>query len=225
MRLKALYMDGPESVSAVGLEIETCTAGAGSSSGTSSVRRESSSTPQDMKTCVACGDDKPSIHVSRCPCSHEYCRDCLTDLFKTSITDESLFPPRCCKQSIPFGVNQVFLPSRVVTDFQAKEVEYSILNRTYCHENRCSVFIHPDDIQGDVATCSQCQSTTCTICRGASHEGDCPEDEATQEIVRLAAEQGWQRCQQCRRMVELDHGCNHMSELFSHNHIIMSQPC
>ena len=219
MKMKALYMDRPESVSTAAFETDICTAEAGTSSGTSSVKGESSSASPEIRTCVACNEAKPFFHVSRCPCSHEYCRDCLTDLFKTSTTDESLFPPRCCKEPIPLGVNQIFLPSGVVANFRAKAVEYSIPNRTYCHENTCSAFIHPDDFQGDVATCPQCQSTTCNICRGAGHEGDCPEDEATQEMIRFAAEQGWQRCQQCHRMVELDYGCNHISELFSCNRI------
>ena len=106
---------------------------------------------ENDRTCTACGDAVPFFHVARCPCSHEYCRECLTELFKASITDESLFPPRCCKQPIPLQLNQIFLPSRVVRDFRAKEVEYSVENRTYCHQATCSAFIPPHAVQDDLS--------------------------------------------------------------------------
>lgn len=57
--------------------------------------------------------------------SHEYYRECLAELFRASTTDESLYLPCCCKQPIPLGLNQIFLPLQLVRDFRAKEVKYS----------------------------------------------------------------------------------------------------
>ncbi|KFX97971.1 hypothetical protein V490_02511 [Pseudogymnoascus sp. VKM F-3557] len=59
--------------------------------------------------CEACGDETDFVDVGRVPCRHEYCRDCLQNLFKTAITDESLFPPRCCGQQIPLNKVRIFL--------------------------------------------------------------------------------------------------------------------
>ena len=51
----------------------------------------------------------------------------------------------------------------------------------------------------------------CAICKGALRVGNCPRDEAAQQELRLAQANGWQRCYSCRRVVELNYGCNHMS--------------
>lgn len=162
--------------------------------------------------CIACGDTLAPGKEVRCDCSHDYCVGCLESLVRAAITDESLFPPRCCKQPIPMQVIETFFTSAFILEFRAKEAEYGTSNRTYCHMATCSAFINPTFIEEDTATCSQCSVQTCSICKGPSHTNDCPEDETTQEILRIAAENGWQRCQTCRRMVELDTGCNHMSK-------------
>jgi hypothetical protein len=47
-----------------------------------------------------------------------------------------------------------------------------------------------------------------------SHAGPCSKepDEATQQMLHLASEQGWQMCQECGRVVDLiPGGCNHMT--------------
>lgn len=62
-----------------------------------------------IRQCVACGDDAEFFNVARVPCQHEYCRSCLEALFKASITDESLFPPRCCRQPINLSTARIFL--------------------------------------------------------------------------------------------------------------------
>ena len=49
------------------------------------------------RRCEACRMDKKFFDAARVPCRHEYCRDCLEDLFETSLEDESLFPPNCCR--------------------------------------------------------------------------------------------------------------------------------
>jgi hypothetical protein len=164
-----------------------------------------------QRRCVACMAYVPFFETMQCPCSHEYCRGCIADLFKAAISDESLFPPRCCGQHIPLGINQIFVPAKLVGEYRAKELEYNAPNRTYCHIPTCSTFIPPKFIQEDTGICVKCQSETCIICKGPSHEDHCPEDVAAVELLRLAAENGWQRCFSCRRMVDLSTGCNHIS--------------
>lgn len=164
-----------------------------------------------VRDCAACNADVPFFDSVRCPCGHEYCRACIAELFDASLSDESLFPPRCCGDSIPLGLNQIFLPSTLVRKYHAKELEYGTTNRTYCHEPTCSTFIPPSSIQGNVALCSRCGSQTCTMCKGQSHQEDCPEDITTQELLLYAKDMGWQRCLKCRTLVELNTGCNHIS--------------
>ncbi|KAG8423170.1 hypothetical protein J3458_000086 [Metarhizium acridum] len=184
---------------------------AAASSSKRAARPSTSTAAIEKRRCVACMTDVPYFETVRCPCTHEYCRACIADLFQSAINDESLFPPRCCSQPIPLGLNQIFLPARLAGQYRAKELEYSTKNRTYCHRATCSTFIPAPFIRGEIATCIKCQSKTCTICKGSSHDGDCPEDVATMDLLNVAAQNGWQRCYSCRRMVDLEVGCNHIT--------------
>ncbi|KAI6352793.1 hypothetical protein MCOR25_009287 [Pyricularia grisea] len=165
------------------------------------------------RNCISCGDEFEFTDVARCPCSHEYCRGCLGTLFETSTIDESLFPPRCCKQPIPLERNRIFLDSELVGRFKAKRLELETPNRIYCHDPECSNFVPPlfIDTAENIATCVRCEKKTCTTCKGEAHTGDCPEDPGLQQVLALAAEQGWQRCHNCKRVVELGTGCYHMT--------------
>ncbi|GJC89677.1 putative E3 ubiquitin-protein ligase ariadne-2 [Colletotrichum liriopes] len=174
-------------------------------------KKTANSAIQEERQCNSCLTSYAFTNVARCPCNHEYCRDCLQMLFETSLTDESLFPPRCCGKPIPVDNNRLFLPSKLVGEFRAKEVELSTPNRTYCHKPTCSTFIPKEFIQADIATCQRCNNKTCVMCKGASHKDqDCEQDTLTQDLLQIAAANGWQRCFSCRRIVELDLGCNHM---------------
>ncbi|KAI1138651.1 hypothetical protein F5Y05DRAFT_413273 [Hypoxylon sp. FL0543] len=173
--------------------------------------RAASRRSRRTKPCEACRDEKHFAELARAPCQHEYCGKCLTQIFQNATNDESLFPPRCCKQPIPLNQSLAFLAAGVVQEFRQKALEYSTPRRTYCHSNRCNVFILPTNYANDIATCNKCGSRTCMLCKGASHIGDCPNDERLQQVLQLAQEQHWQRCQNCWALVELIVGCNHMT--------------
>ncbi|KAK6852946.1 hypothetical protein PG995_011497 [Apiospora arundinis] len=161
------------------------------------------SRPHRARICISCGERRHFTDVSRAPCQHEYCRECLKRLFEESIRDETLFPPRCCKRPPPLDKNILFLPQAVVKTFREKAVEFSTPNRTYCHRKDCLAFIPPDRYVNGVAHCGDCAAKTCISCKGASHSGDCPHDEGLQQVIELARSVGWQRCKKCWAMVEL----------------------
>ncbi len=52
----------------------------------------------------------------------------------------------------------------------------------------------------------------CCTCNNKWHSSrECPKDAATQEFIKIAKEEGWQRCFNCSATVELKEGCNHMT--------------
>lgn len=167
--------------------------------------------PQATRECIACNDRFPPLALSRSPCSHEYCHACLVGLVRSSLQDESLFPPRCCGQHIPVENGRWFAPE-LVGQFKAKKLEYDTPNRTYCSDLSCSTFIPPAFIAGDVARCPRCSKRTCIHCKAPYHTGVCSKDAASQQILQLADENGWQQCYACHRVVELNFGCYHMSK-------------
>lgn len=162
------------------------------------------------RECIACGEAKEWEEVARVPCDHEYCRPCLEELFRLSMKDETLFPPRCDHQEIPLDFVRFFLPSDLAKEYEAKYEELSTKNRTYCHDRSCQAFIRTSPGE-ELATCPRCSKTTCVSCKSPSHSGDCPEDIALQQLVDAANTQQWQRCFRCNAFVELETGCYHMT--------------
>ncbi|KAM0233003.1 hypothetical protein ACHAPO_007468 [Fusarium lateritium] len=125
---------------------------------------------EGSRECVACRDQFPPLALSRSPCSHEYCRECLVGLVRSSLQDESLFPPRCCRQTIPVNTGRWFSPE-LVGRYKAKKMEYETTNRIYCSEPTCSTFVPPAFISGEIAQCPRCSRKTCTHCKGQQHTG------------------------------------------------------
>lgn len=166
--------------------------------------------PLEKIVCIVCSETKHFFDILQIPCGHNYCRTCIVQLFSLAITDESLFPPRCCRMEIQLDLADQFLNKEFSARFAKKAEELRTPNRTYCFAPSCSRFIPPADIYNDIATCSVCLERTCTVCKGAAHDGDCPYDTALQQVIEAANENGWQRCYSCKRLVELAHGCNHM---------------
>jgi hypothetical protein len=161
--------------------------------------------------CVACQAEHTFHDVARVPCGHEYCRACIADLFELALKDEAFFPPRCDGKEIPLARVRLFLPSHLAKSFENGYMELSTKDRTYCYKQSCSVFIPSTHILDGQGTCPNCNKTTCTICKSRSHTGDCPADQALQQLINTATTEQWQRCFECKRFVELLRGCNHIT--------------
>ncbi|KAM3480005.1 hypothetical protein MY8738_005208 [Beauveria namnaoensis] len=177
----------------------------------STVTNDSTPVDEDQDLiCVACDGaygENLAVSVS---CGHVYCWDCLACLFKASTTDESLFPPRCCKEPISLDDVKKWLPKELVIEFEDKEDEFTSADRTYCSNVNCSKFISPYGIHDGLGNCEACDVWTCTFCKGAEHDGACPDVPDKKEILAVAKENGWQQCYRCQHLVELNHGCNHI---------------
>lgn len=167
--------------------------------------------------CSACMDRHPRFDVLELSCKrkddiapHAYCRTCLVDLFECSLTDTTLFPPRCCGMRISLYAGAHFFTPQLVTRIEEKDEELRTSDPTYCSNRSCAKFIPPANIKAAIATCGVCDQKTCTTCKNPEHKGLCPEDPAVKQLIDVAEEKRWQRCYKCRTMVELDVGCFHM---------------
>ncbi|KAJ9669254.1 hypothetical protein H2201_000606 [Coniosporium apollinis] len=164
--------------------------------------------------CVACADLKPYMDclVLRCqPEPHVYCLDCVVNLFKASISDTSLFPPRCCREPISIESARPFLAEDSIRTFEEKSLELSTPNPIYCCRPECSHFIPPSRIREDKASCPTCGIRTCTHCKKRAHKGFCSKDPSVEELLGVAKDRHWQRCYNCHAMVELTVSCNHIT--------------
>jgi hypothetical protein len=143
--------------------------------------------------CVSCEDECLPGEEWQAPCSHNYCIACLETLHRACMTDQTLYPPKCCHQEMPWDAVKCRLGNDLATAFEGKreELDMDVGRRTYCSDAACAKFIGAGSIVDNVATCPGCSRATCTMCKAARHDGDCPADEALQQTLRLAGERGW----------------------------------
>ncbi|KAF1813065.1 hypothetical protein P152DRAFT_374696, partial [Eremomyces bilateralis CBS 781.70] len=169
--------------------------------------------------CISCLDDVLPRKAAKLDCSHHMCNSCLKRVFNLSITDPSLMPPKCCTDRlIPLRHVAPLFDDPFKRKWNRKYQEYTTKNRMYCPKKGCGEWIKPNHIKSDGATgrqygtCKRCGMKVCRICNQKWHgRKDCPNDEETKRVVDLAKEEGWQRCYNCKTMVELREGCNHMT--------------
>ncbi|KAI4628792.1 hypothetical protein J4E83_003345 [Alternaria metachromatica] len=174
--------------------------------------------PEATADCGACGDTKPEKDTIKLECSHVYCKDCIVDLFRFAVhKDTSLFPPRCCKATIPLDTNEngvkgcsVLLPAELLTEVNEKKAEQEKAQETPCSGADCDHVIPKENISGGVATCNICDTETCTVCEHEAHKGLCAEDDDTKILMATAGKVMWQQCTKCKNLVELDTGCFHI---------------
>ena len=166
--------------------------------------------------CTGCFEDIDLKEVAVLPCRHSYCSNCFNHFIKTSLSSETTFPPKCCLQEVPRRILAAHLDTKAMAIYEAKSLEFAIAigNRYYCAAPECAKWIDPRRAKtsnGELE-CSHCTMKMCTTCRGAGHGAsqNCPRDFGLDATLREAELRGWQRCYNCRAMVELDTGCRHM---------------
>ncbi|KAH0341247.1 hypothetical protein KCU81_g6419, partial [Aureobasidium melanogenum] len=150
-------------------------------------------------------------------CGHTYCADCLRVIYRMAINDEAHFPPSCCSGAIKIESVKHLLHSPQIRAFVRCAAEYStpVLDRRYCADTRCNSFL--GRANGGILRCGKCGNLTCDVCKDHAHPGVCKEERGRDvhkldaDLERLAAEEGWQRCPSCSRMVVLSEGCNHIT--------------
>ncbi|KAK3049042.1 hypothetical protein LTR09_009696 [Extremus antarcticus] len=125
----------------------------------------------ETATCIACADELPQNELAITACDHIYCSGCAISL------DSAKY----------------FLGPQRAEEFEAKAIELTTADRTYCHNQTCSAFIPPLTIRDGVADCTACGEYTCAMCKAAQHAGDCPQDVALQQALEEAERQGWRR--------------------------------
>jgi hypothetical protein len=150
-------------------------------------------------------------------CDHAYCTDCMKNLFKTALKDTSLLPLRCCAIPIDMNVSGMLLEEEETGVLELRLGEIEATSKMHC--TTCSRFINLDLVDSSESTellCS-CGTLLCTSCKTGSHnELSCIENKAATTgsddlLFEISRTEGWKQCPGCEIMIELEHGCNHMT--------------
>ncbi|ESR61991.1 hypothetical protein CICLE_v10014925mg [Citrus x clementina] len=189
------------------------------------------------ENCSICCEDKPYPMMITMKCSHKFCSHCMRTYIDGKV-QSSQVPIRCpqlrCKYFISTVECKSFLPLSSYESLETALAEANILHsdRIYCPFPNCSVLLDPRECLSARASsssqsdnscveCPVCERSICVECGVPWHSSlSCEEyqnlpleerDAGDITLHRLAQNKRWRRCQQCRRMIELTHGCYHMT--------------
>ncbi|KAL9147680.1 hypothetical protein ABFS82_13G188400 [Erythranthe guttata] len=190
------------------------------------------------ETCSICCDEKLSSMMLTIKCSHKFCSHCMKTYVEGKLHSTQV-PIKCpqlkCKYSISASECRSFLPVSSYESLERALAEANILksNSIYCPYPSCSVLFDPKECllsarasssshsDNCCVECPVCQGFVCVDCGVPWHcSMTCQEyrnipleerDASDLTLHRLAQNKRWRRCQQCRSMIELAHGCYHMT--------------
>ena len=83
----------------------------------------------------------------------------------------------------------------------------------YCPSPTCSKFLGSVKVLPRTTACPTCLITVCTHCRKHAHplRFFCQQEDETGALQGLLEQNKWQRCPNCRAVVELNQGCYHIT--------------
>lgn len=162
-----------------------------------------------FEDCTICGE--PVVgELYFTPCGHPYDYDCLQELFRKAMNDESLFPPSCCNIPVPFTDVQRHFDNQFNATFEKKSLEFNTKDRVYCSHPTCSAFLGSATEDPSSIECQGCLQLTCGACKQQAHIGRECSLHLDKVVLDMAKDNGWQRCYSCKHVVELTRGCFHM---------------
>lgn len=192
---------------------------------------------QSTENCSICCDEKLASMMTTMKCSHRFCSHCMKTYVECKVQSNQV-PCRCpqlgCKHYLSASECKLFLP---ITSYNALEKALLEANavksdKIYCPYPSCSVLLDPLECLSSMESsstqseyshvvCPVCRRFICLDCGVPWHSSlTCEEyqnlpleerDASDITLHHLAHSKGWRRCRQCRRMIELTHGCYHMT--------------
>ena len=168
-----------------------------------------------VQLCSVCNEDgKQGFTLA---CGHCMCICCTRQLFQHAIRDSSLLPLRCCEVPIDMTISRHILTEADNETFKLRVSEREASNKMYCPT--CNKFINLDFVDALESTelICICETVLCISCKSISHPRfTCAENRAIVDgddtlLLEAAKEHGWKQCPDCRAMIELEHGCNHIT--------------
>ncbi|KAI9046193.1 IBR domain protein [Aspergillus affinis] len=170
--------------------------------------------PELGAECIACTETVPDADIVTVPCSHRYCRTCITQIFEDGLKAGASWPPHCCEILIPVPHVHSYIGSILSQQAVQKNAEDADRKRTCCAGEDCGLYVPPQFRKDKTRQCTKCKTKTCTTCKRLAHRGKCHPDGL---LRKLARKKGWRRCQSCGHMIERSGGCSDMTYVRDHS--------
>ncbi|XP_023639579.1 ATP-dependent RNA helicase DEAH12, chloroplastic [Capsella rubella] len=198
-----------------------------------SVNAETSS---QRETCVICLEERDAERMFCTEgCSHRHCFSCVKQYVEVKLLNGKF--PTCLAYGCMFELTlesciKVLTPNLIeLWKQRTKEDSIPATERIYCPYPNCSVLMSLTELsrsaddetsyQSSVRECVKCRGLFCIDCKVPSHSNlSCDDykklhgDQNLVDVLKLnslASYNMWRQCVKCRHLIELSHGCNHMT--------------
>lgn len=179
---------------------------------------------QSVQKCSICCEEKPTPMTITMKCSHKFCSYCIKEHVDHKI-ESTQVPIRCpcinCRYYISTPELKSFLPvaSYALLEDALLEPNLQTADKFYCPFSDCSVLLDPccDSNQSDnnCVECPVCKRFICVKCGVRWHSSLSCDDFQDRPPHGLDngddVENRWRQCRMCERMIELTHGCYHIT--------------
>ncbi|XP_020875616.1 probable E3 ubiquitin-protein ligase rbrA, partial [Arabidopsis lyrata subsp. lyrata] len=194
------------------------------------VSESSSSSDDGEKTCAICIEETDAEHMFFTDkCLHRHCFSCVNKNVEVKLLSRTV--PTClesgCKSELTLESCSQVLTPKLIEMWKRKMKEDLIphAEKIYCPYPRCSVLMSKTELsseaeQSNVRACIKCYGLFCIDCKVPSHSDlSCAEYKRLHpeppfddmELKCLANDQMWRQCTECKHMIELSDGCNHIT--------------
>ncbi|KAH7440617.1 hypothetical protein KP509_03G001900 [Ceratopteris richardii] len=197
--------------------------------------------PEMKGYCPICMEWKKKVEMFEVSqCHHGFCLSCIIQHVEVKVQAAQV-PVQCpqenCSQTLSLSQCQSFLSQKWFDLLKKRIIEASMpeSERVYCPRPKCSALMHRKDLLASregtsslssftfvaPSKCVECSGLFCIDCLVPWHAFmSCEQYQrlpmffrGSEDILlyKLAEKQKWQRCGNCRQMIELKDGCYHIT--------------
>ncbi|KAH9311613.1 hypothetical protein KI387_026648, partial [Taxus chinensis] len=184
-----------------------------------------------VELCGICFENSLPDMFEGMHCLHRFCHSCMTQYIHSRLGQKRhqvYCPHESCREALLPQECHYFLPAEIFDAWTQVILEAQIpeSEKVYCPFPDCSGLLVKEDVAGimveDILNveCPFCNRMFCVRCMVPWHADlDCSQfqslppaerSEADVQLFKLAQDCKWQRCGECKGMIELTYGCNHM---------------
>lgn len=204
----------------------------------SQLTRSAGSSGKNVKVvCSICYEDtNAQLMFTVDGCRHQYCSFCVKQHVEVKVLNGDL--PKCpyegCKSEINIGSCQKILEPKLleIMSQRVKEATIPAPEKVYCPSPTCAALMSRSEVkdfsktsvvrqeQLGASRCVKCRGLFCIDCKAPWHSSmSCKayrhhqsnSNNADTKLKSLATRKRWRQCSNCSNMVELAHGCYHIT--------------
>ena len=168
--------------------------------------------------CLICQSELNEINKVQVPvCLHNFCQDCIRTYLEIRITESQVDSMPCPEHSCGADIQEEFIsmliPEELFFKFKKFQKAQSLNknpNLRWCPKPDCEGW-DKGNMQSRELTCNQCGFKFCYYCQEPWHGNSKCRAQVDFALDKYSKKNNVKQCPQCRRRVEKNQGCDHMT--------------